>query len=172
MEEILKHLKPFNLEEAKAGKPICTRDGRKARIICYDKKGDSDPIIALIENHFKDEPAETRFDLCRKLGVVYYYRKNENKSVGENVNLILSFSQTMLLAPGVVCSITQPAYFSCPLATTKDIIRHIHTNILFIGFPFSFCNQQSFYQTFLWQQPQILHLAGLPIQVHQRFLAA
>ena len=36
-----------------------------------------------IENHFKDEPAETRFDLCRKLGVVYYYRKNENKSVGE-----------------------------------------------------------------------------------------
>ena len=24
--------KPFNLEQAKAGKPVCTRDGRKARI--------------------------------------------------------------------------------------------------------------------------------------------
>lgn len=64
MEEILKHLKPFNLEEAKAGKPICTRDGRKARIICYDKKGDSDPIIALIENHLKDEE------------IIYHYNIN------------------------------------------------------------------------------------------------
>jgi len=24
--------KPFDLEQAKAGKPVCTRDGRKARI--------------------------------------------------------------------------------------------------------------------------------------------
>lgn len=63
MEEILKHLKPFNLEEAKAGKPICTRDGRKARIICYDKKGGSEPIIALIENHFKDEERIHRYNI-------------------------------------------------------------------------------------------------------------
>lgn len=30
-------MKPFNLEEAIAGKPICTRNGRKARILCYDR---------------------------------------------------------------------------------------------------------------------------------------
>lgn len=42
-------LKSFNLEEAKAGKPVCTRDGRKARIICFDRKGNQ-PIIALIIN--------------------------------------------------------------------------------------------------------------------------
>ena len=36
-----------------------------------------------IEAHFKDEPPETRFDLCRKFGVVYYYRKNENKGEDE-----------------------------------------------------------------------------------------
>ena len=43
--------KPFNLEEAKAGKSVCTRDGRKARIIYFDAKILSDyPIIALIEN--------------------------------------------------------------------------------------------------------------------------
>lgn len=30
-------LKKFDLEAAKAGKPVCTRDGRKARIICFDK---------------------------------------------------------------------------------------------------------------------------------------
>lgn len=48
-ENIEKNLKPFNLEAAKQGKPICTRDGRKARIICFDAKGEK-PIIALIAN--------------------------------------------------------------------------------------------------------------------------
>lgn len=44
------NLKPFDLEAAKAGKPVCTRDGRKARIICFDYKGDYNayPILALI----------------------------------------------------------------------------------------------------------------------------
>lgn len=43
-------MKPFNLDEAKAGKPVCTRDGRKARIICFDAKGIRDDayIVALI----------------------------------------------------------------------------------------------------------------------------
>ena len=41
-------MKPFNLEEAKAGNPVCTRDGRKARIICFDRN-DLYPIVALIE---------------------------------------------------------------------------------------------------------------------------
>lgn len=41
-------LKPFDLQKAKAGKPVCTRDGRKARIICFDKRGKF-PIIALID---------------------------------------------------------------------------------------------------------------------------
>ena len=44
-----RELKPFNLEDAKAGKPVCTRDGRKARIICFDRKG-KQPIIALVKN--------------------------------------------------------------------------------------------------------------------------
>lgn len=44
------NLKPFDLEAAKAGNPVCTRDGRKARIICFDYKGDYNayPILALI----------------------------------------------------------------------------------------------------------------------------
>ena len=41
-------LKPFDLHSAKAGKPVCTRGGRKARIIYFDAKGDY-PIVALIE---------------------------------------------------------------------------------------------------------------------------
>ena len=52
------NLKPFNLEEAKAGKPVCTRDGAKARIICFDAKSDA-PIIALITT---DDGTEIAFD--------------------------------------------------------------------------------------------------------------
>lgn len=52
-ESIGKNLKPFSLEAAKAGKPVCTRDGRKARIICFDRrlfyKNVSYPILALVE---------------------------------------------------------------------------------------------------------------------------
>lgn len=43
------NLKSFNFEEAKAGKPVCTRDGRKARIICFDRVN-SKPILALVDS--------------------------------------------------------------------------------------------------------------------------
>lgn len=44
----MQKMKPFNLEAAKAGKPVCTRDGRKARIISFDRHGEDCPIIALV----------------------------------------------------------------------------------------------------------------------------
>jgi hypothetical protein len=44
-------MKEFNLEQAKAGKPVCTRDGRNVRIICFDAKiGTRITIIALVKN--------------------------------------------------------------------------------------------------------------------------
>lgn len=53
------NLKPFDLEAAKAGKTVCTRDGRKVRIISFDRKflfkGVSYPIIALVEDTAKEE---------------------------------------------------------------------------------------------------------------------
>lgn len=39
-------------------------------------------ILALwnqIEKHFEKEPPETRFDLCRSFGVIYYYRRHEKR---------------------------------------------------------------------------------------------
>lgn len=45
-------MKPFNLELAKAGHPVCTADGKDVRIICFDKKDPTHPIIALI--NFED----------------------------------------------------------------------------------------------------------------------
>ena len=54
------NLKPFNLEQAKAGKPVCTRDGRKARIICFDANimpGNKN-ILALIRKNDGSEYIE------------------------------------------------------------------------------------------------------------------
>lgn len=48
-EESKPKLKEFDLEAAKAGKVVCTKDGRKARIICFDRN-DLYPIVALIES--------------------------------------------------------------------------------------------------------------------------
>ena len=47
MEENKLTLKPFDIQKARAGKPVCTRDGRKARIICFDVNNDK-PIVAVI----------------------------------------------------------------------------------------------------------------------------
>jgi hypothetical protein len=42
--------KPFDLEAAKRGDPVVTREGLTARIICFDRNGD-DPIVFLIASH-------------------------------------------------------------------------------------------------------------------------
>lgn len=42
------NMKNFDINLAKQGKLVCTRDGRKARIVCFDRKANT-PIVALIE---------------------------------------------------------------------------------------------------------------------------
>ena len=51
MEEKKLNLKPFDIQKAKEGKPVCTRDGRKARIICFDLKNNVCPIVAAVEEN-------------------------------------------------------------------------------------------------------------------------
>ena len=41
-------MKPFNLEEAKAGKPVCNGYGMDVRILCYDLKDDKYPVAGAI----------------------------------------------------------------------------------------------------------------------------
>lgn len=41
-------MKPFDLEEAKAGKPVCTRDGRKVEIISFEYPIKGYPILAKV----------------------------------------------------------------------------------------------------------------------------
>lgn len=55
LESTGKDLKPFDLQKAKEGKPVCTRDGRNVRILGFDAKGRK-PISALVESRDgKDE---------------------------------------------------------------------------------------------------------------------
>lgn len=42
-------MKNFDLEAAKRGAAVCTRDGRNARIIAFDCKGCGRPLLALID---------------------------------------------------------------------------------------------------------------------------
>lgn len=55
MEEKKLNFKPFSLEDAKSGKPVCTRDGRKVRIVCFDAKNGDYPILALVENGERED---------------------------------------------------------------------------------------------------------------------
>lgn len=103
-ESIGKNLKPFDLKAAKAGKPVCTRDGRKARIICFDRrlfyKNVSYPILAVVERSdgeddvcgynekgkvLIEDGAEYKDDLMmlpeKKEGWVNVYKKEQNRYV-------------------------------------------------------------------------------------------
>lgn len=49
-------MKPFDIELAKAGHPVQTRDGKKVRILCYDADSKDYPIVGLIETERLVEP--------------------------------------------------------------------------------------------------------------------
>ena len=40
-------MKPFNLEAAKQGAPVITRDGYDARIVCFDRRGGSNLVVLI-----------------------------------------------------------------------------------------------------------------------------
>lgn len=112
MKEEKLNLKKFDLEAAKAGKPVCTRDGRKARIICFDaKRKDGKNIMALIPSKeypgFEDLVAypnngnyhgghENDGDLMmlpeKKEGWVNIYNRNRPRTSSENCYIMTGVS--------------------------------------------------------------------------------
>lgn len=48
-------MKPFDLRAAKAGAPVCTRDGEEVRIICFDRICTIFPIVGLRRNVDNEE---------------------------------------------------------------------------------------------------------------------
>ena len=72
MEEKKLNLKPFDIQKAREGKTVCTRDGRKARIICFDRNSDK-PIVALITTDNREYLTEYYCD-----GRISYYNSENN----------------------------------------------------------------------------------------------
>lgn len=68
-------MKPFDLEKAKAGAPICTREGFRARIVCFDADNDTFPIIALLK---RDDGKEYPFSFTKE------GRSSLGKAVSQN----------------------------------------------------------------------------------------
>lgn len=77
MKEKKLNLKPFDIQKAKEGKPVCTRNGRKARIICFDAKG-KQPIIALLEREKTDEEIIQTYSMN---GRYYEFRKEDHRDL-------------------------------------------------------------------------------------------
>lgn len=92
-------MKPFNLEEAKKGAKVCTRDGKKVRIVCFDVKNENHPILALLEEdgqeylvsydkdgYFSDDKSNDDLDLFmateKHEGWVNIYKNNEQYLTG------------------------------------------------------------------------------------------
>lgn len=78
----MQKMKPFDLEEAKAGKPVCTRDGRKARIICFDLNNKNFPIVAIINCDTEENAYQYDIDgICdehdNNLNLMMYPEKKE-----------------------------------------------------------------------------------------------
>ena len=71
-------MKPFDINLAKAGKPVCTRDGRKARVLCYGfKQNEEYPILVAVENKDGKECAL----LYSNDGISEMYKSSNNELV-------------------------------------------------------------------------------------------
>jgi len=55
-------MKQSNLEKAKKGHPVITKDGMEARIICSDVKNEEYPIVVLVTDNIGTEDADTYTD--------------------------------------------------------------------------------------------------------------
>lgn len=63
-------MKEFNLEAAKQGKKVQTREGNEVRIICFDRKDAVRPIVALVMT------PDTKAQIARYFEEVHYYSPN------------------------------------------------------------------------------------------------
>lgn len=61
-------MKPFNREAAKAGAPVQTRDGYSVRILCFNRKSNSLPIVAL---YYHSEDKRETIGAYTENGYVY-----------------------------------------------------------------------------------------------------
>ena len=90
-------MKPFNLEKAKQGAEVVTRDGRNVQILTFSRRNNDYPIVALIDcgkedaiqmytidGYYNKSKAESRFDLMMASSKVYMnvYREGDTYVLG------------------------------------------------------------------------------------------
>ena len=75
-------MRKFNFKEAKAGAKLCTRDGKDARIICYNRKS-SYPIVALLTTTNRDGETE-EVETYTKAGYYWKREKGEKRHAYRN----------------------------------------------------------------------------------------
>jgi hypothetical protein len=68
-------MKPFNLEEAKAGKPVCTREGSQVKILEFDFPDDEYPIVGRVY-----DACENEWELQTWTGEGAYYSKGRGEA--------------------------------------------------------------------------------------------
>lgn len=73
-------MKPFNLEEAKAGKPVCTRDGRRVEILSFDNPNNGYPILARVFSYNTDY-----VDFCYNQEGHFF---NDNREFGADLMMV------------------------------------------------------------------------------------
>ncbi|MBO7692953.1 MAG: hypothetical protein J6Y28_01705 [Acholeplasmatales bacterium] len=115
-------MKPFNLELAKQGHPVCTRDGKPARIICFDAKHPIYPIIALIENGGSEEPYAFSID-----GIYYVESIIKDKdlmmaSVKHESWINIYRNENGVITPGRIYESKKEA-IKCRMPDTIDTIK-------------------------------------------------
>ena len=72
-------MQKFDIEKAKSGKTVRTRNGMEVRIICYNRENrDKKCIVALIKNKNGNEQVQN------------YYTDGTGSSVGKNYDLIIT----------------------------------------------------------------------------------
>lgn len=105
-------MKPFDLDEAREGKDICTRSGRSARIICFDSNNDPYPIIALINDDEGREFVESFTTLGKycedekhnKHSLDLFMVDDSNDTQEFNIELVLEKLQTIEEIVGIINS--------------------------------------------------------------------
>jgi hypothetical protein len=77
-------MKKFNLEAAKAGAKVQTKDGRAVRLVCFDMKGDQ-PLVGLVSSEEGDYENEECFSSNGK-----YYTNTWGGNLDEITDLYMS----------------------------------------------------------------------------------
>lgn len=100
-------MKEFDYEAAKAGAKVQTRDGRPARIICWDKKDPDYPIVVLSDDDGREW--------------VDTYSRNGEFGIGEISSLDLVMAPTKKEGWVNVCqSIFYGGYFCGHIFSSKE----------------------------------------------------